>query len=157
MHKLDVLGQEVLAYPTRLVGRGPGWVQLEGFYARPDVDFPGLVIRRGDRLLETFYADHWYNVFAVYEGARGALRGWYCNITRPARIESQDVFADDLALDLIVDRRGHTHVLDEDEFERLRLAPEEEARARAALQHLRELAARRTGPFASLRNGSAPA
>jgi protein associated with RNAse G/E len=87
-------------------------------------------------------------VFAVYAVGSGALRGWYCNITRPAVIEAERVSAVDLALDLWVTPDGSSVVLDEAEFAALGLAPAESEAARAALAELQSLARRREGPFA---------
>lgn len=157
VHKLDAAGREVWAYPTRLLGRGAAWVRLEAHFDRAEVVFPGLALRQGDRMVELFFDDRWYNVFAIHDGATGRLKGWYCNITRPARIEAQEVFAEDLALDLLVYPEGGDLVLDEDEFDALGLSAEEQSLARRALLELRELAARRQGPFASASNDSAPA
>ena len=157
VHKLEASGREVLAYRTRLLARDVDWVRVEGIYERPDVDFYGLTIRRGDRMLETFYSNRWYNVFAIHDGPLGALKGWYCNITRPARLEAAEVFAEDLALDLLVYPDGRTRVLDEDEFEELRLPPEEQAHARDALRELQDMGSQRRGPFALPADESAPA
>jgi len=157
VHKLDAAGREVWSYPTRLLARGPTWVRLEAVFDLHEVVFPGLVLQRGDRMIETFYADRYYNVFGVYDGAGGTLKGWYCNITRPARLEAQQVFAEDLALDLLVYPGGGDLVLDEDEFAALDLPPPEQSLARQALDELRDLAARRQGPFAEPPNDSAPA
>jgi hypothetical protein len=157
VHKLDAAGREVLAYTTRLLARGATWVRLEADFDRGDVSFPGLSLRRGDRMVETFYADRPYNVFAIYDGARGGLKGWYCNITRPARLEARQVFAEDLALDLLVYPGGGELVLDVDEFAALDLSAEERSMARRALDELRDLAARRQGPFADPPNDNAPA
>jgi hypothetical protein len=157
VHKLDAAGQEVLVYPTRLLARGATWVRLEAHFDRGPVGFPGLSLRRGDRMVETFYADRHYNVFAVYDGAKGTLKGWYCNVTRPARLEAGDVYAEDLALDLVVFPDGRSLVLDEDEFAALDLSAPEQSLARRALDELRDLAARRQGPFAESPNDSAPA
>jgi predicted RNA-binding protein associated with RNAse of E/G family len=157
VHKLDATGREILAYPAHVLARGTTWVRLEAHFDRNDVVLHGLTLRRGDRMVETFYADRWYSVFAIYDGAAGVLKGWYCNITRPALFETQDVFSEDLALDLLVYPGGGDLVLDEDEYAALGLLPAEHSRARQALVELRELAARRQGPFAEPTNNSAPA
>jgi len=100
------------------------------------------VFKRGDRLIETFYSDRWYNVFAVYDRDDGALKGWYCNVTRPATITDAAVSSDDLALDVWVSTQGEATVLDEDEFAALPLPPADRAAARAALTQLLALARR---------------
>lgn len=148
IHKLDASGREVWAYPTRLLARGRSWVRVEGVFDRNDVVLHDWVVRRGDRMVELFFDDRWYNVFAVHDGPAGGLKGWYCNITRPARLEPADVYAEDLALDLVVYPDGRSLVLDEDEFARLPLSAEERSRARRALEELQELGRRREGPFA---------
>ena len=160
VHKLDAAGREVWSYTGHLLARGATWVRLEAaaqLFDRDEIAFPGLTLRRGDRMVETFYADRWYNVFCVYDGAAGALKGWYCNITRPARLEAKDVRAEDLALDLLVYPKGGDLVLDEDEFDALELTPAEQSTARQALADLRDLAARRQGPFAAAKDDGAPA
>ncbi len=159
VHKLDAAGCEVWSYTGHLLARGATWVRLEAhaLFDRDEIIFPGLTLRRGDRMVETFYADRWYNVFTIYDGAAGDLKGWYCNITRPARLEAKDVRAEDLALDLLVYPEGGDLVLDDDEFDALGLSPEEQSTARQALAELRELAARRQGPFANPIHDSAPA
>jgi uncharacterized protein len=157
VHKLDAAGREVWSYTGRVLARTASWVQLEAEFDRDEVTFHGLTLRRGDRMVETFFGDRWYNVFAIYDGIAGGLKGWYCNITRPARLEADAVRAEDLALDLLVYPQGGDLVLDEDEFERLELSPPERDAARQALADLRLLAARRAGPFAEPRSDSAPA
>jgi hypothetical protein len=159
VHKLDAAGREVLAYPARLLARGETWIRLEAQaqFDRDEIALPGLTLRRGDRMVETFFADRWYNVFAIHDGSAGPLKGWYCNITRPARLEAKDVRAEDLALDLLVYAQGGDLVLDEDEFRALGLSATEQTAAQQALAELRQLAARRRGPFAEPVNDSAPA
>lgn len=157
VHKLDTSGREVRVYPTRLLARGLNWVRVEGVFDLGDVIIHDLVLRRGDRMVELFYADRPYNVFAVYDGPAGGLKGWYCNITRPARLLPADVYFEDLALDLLVFPDGRSLVLDEDEFAGLPLSAQERDRARRALEELQALGWRREGPFADRPNQSAPA
>lgn len=147
VHKLDALGHEQWVYSATVLARGNGLVQLEGRFDRDQAERGGLIIRRGDRMVETHYSDRWYNVFAVFEGEGPRLKGWYCNITRPARIEADDVYADDLALDLVVRPDGSRQVLDEDEFEALPLSEDDRTRALQALEELQALAAARKAPF----------
>jgi predicted RNA-binding protein associated with RNAse of E/G family len=147
VHKLDDRGNELWRYSGTLVRKDGSSVMLVAHFDRDDVEFHGLRIRRGDRFIETFYRDRWYNIFAIYDADDNRLKGWYCNITRPANIEDGHVYAEDLALDLIVLPNGSMHVLDEDEFAQLELHPEEHANALRALSHLQALAAERQFPF----------
>ncbi len=148
IHKHNHLGQETLRYPARLLARAETAITVEAIFQRERMALGYMTLAPGDRFVEYFYSDRWYNVFAIYEVESGVLKGWYCNITRPAIIEEGDVRADDLALDYFVRPDGETFILDEDEFAALPLAAEERAQARAALAELRALAAQRAGPFA---------
>jgi hypothetical protein len=149
IRKLDALGRQVLQYPGRVLARSATTVTLEAVFGRPErVDLGYTVFEPGDRFVEHFYADRWYNVFAVYAARDGRFRGWYCNITRPAVIEADGLSAMDLALDLWVTPDYSLLVLDEDEFAALELSDGDRAAARAALAELQTLARRGDGPFA---------
>ena len=138
--KLDHHGREVWRYPGRVLARDAHTIRLEGFYNRDDATVGYAVFKRGDRLVETFYSDRWYNVFAVYDREDGALKGWYCNVTRPATITADAVSSDDLALDVWVSPGGAVTVLDEDEFAALELSEADRAAAEDALRQLIRLA-----------------
>jgi len=148
--KLDHRGKEKLRYQGLVLARKPSSITIEARFNNPDKLLPGLNLRTGDRFVETHYQDRWYNVFAVYDGTDGRLKGWYCNITRPARIETDRVSAEDLALDLIVRPDGSWIVLDELEFEAQELSAAERENALAALAELKELAQQLEGPFRSV-------
>jgi len=140
------------AVTNRIVGDlaralAPRYLRLEARFNGNDGVLQGLDLRRGDRFLETYYADRRYNVFAIFDAVTDQFKGWYCNITRPARIEDGHVHFDDLALDLLVLPDGTMHVLDEDEFEQIDLGEAERVAARASLEELRRLAQVRAGPF----------
>ncbi len=136
VYKLDHHGREVWRYPGRLLARDAHSIRLEGFYNRDDTVVGYAIFKRGDRIVETFYSDRWYNVFAVYDRDDGALKGWYCNVTRPATITDDAVSSDDLALDVWVSPLGEVTVLDEDEFAALELGDEERNAARGALREI---------------------
>ena len=140
VYKLDHHGRELWRYPARVLARDAHSIRLEGFFNRDDTPVGPAVFKRGDRLVETFYSDRWYNVFAVYDRDDGALKGWYCNITRPATITDEAVSGDDLALDVWVSPDGAATVLDEEEFAALELGEDERDAARQALGQIIELA-----------------
>jgi len=148
VHKLDHIGKEKIAYTGEVIERNETRVVLEARFSRERMELGYVTLTPGDRFVEYFYSDRWYNVFVIYDAADGAFKGWYCNITRPARIEGGHLWAEDLALDYFVQPSGREFVLDEDEFAALRISAEETAAARAALAELQRLAARREGPFA---------
>jgi predicted RNA-binding protein associated with RNAse of E/G family len=147
VHKLDARGREIWRYRGVLLHDGPSERRLMARFDRMRVDVGGLVLARGDVFLETFYADRWYNVFEIYDSERTRRKGWYCNITRPARFTSGHIYAEDLALDMVVLPDGSTAVLDEDEFEALRLTQEEDHASRQAITQLLGLARAHSGPF----------
>lgn len=134
--KLNLAGQETWRYTGRVLERHPNWLVLEASFNRDDLPFHGIVLRRGDRFVETFYADRWYNEFEIHDCDDDRLKGWYCNIAYPAAIEDGSVSYIDLALDLLVYPDGKQLVLDEDEFDELALSPEVRKQARHTLDGL---------------------
>jgi protein associated with RNAse G/E len=149
VHKLDHNGSEVWSYPSRLISQEPGRFIVEARYDLPDVRFERLILRTGDRFVEYFYLDRWYNVFAVHDVDDDRFKGWYCNITRPAHIAAgdDDIYFEDMALDLIVYPDGRWAVLDVEEFAALPLTLEERRSCLEALTKLQSLAIRREDPF----------
>ncbi len=123
--KRDVNGREVWGYPARLLVRGAHCVRLEAFFDRPDTWLHGMLLGRGDRFVETFYSDRWYNIFEIHARQDDALRGQYCNVGYPAVLGAEVISYRDLALDLLVFPDGRQVVLDEDEF--AALPPEHDA------------------------------
>jgi hypothetical protein len=136
VYKLDYAGREVWQYPARLLAREADSIRLEAFFNRDDMALGYATFRRGDRFIETFYDDRWYNVFAVYDREDGTLKGWYCNVSRPAQISPTAVRCDDLALDVWAAPNAAPLVLDEDEFAALPLNDDDRRQALAALQTL---------------------
>ena len=147
VHKLNEKGKEVWRYSGQLTSRHQNRIILEASYDRQDENFHGLLLRQGDRFVETFFSDRWYNVFVIYDVESGRLKGWYCNITRPACIETGHVYAEDLALDLVVLPDGTWKVLDEEQFAELDLSLEERQHALRAITELQTLVVSRRGPF----------
>lgn len=152
VRKLDHAGREVISYPGEVLKREDGAIVLRTSWDREPMDLGFVVLEPDDNWTETFYADRWYNIFEI-RADDGHLKGWYCNVTRPARITEGEVAAEDLALDLWVEPDGETKVLDEDEFAELPLSPEERTKARQALVELRFRAGEGMPPFDSETRG----
>ncbi len=146
VYKLDENGHAVWHYPAKVLERQPHRVRLEAFFNRDDIDLGYVTFNRGDRFVETFYTDRWYNVFAVYDRDEGGLKGWYCNICRPAQVTETAVTCEDLALDVWIGADGRTLVLDEDEFAALDLDEEERRKGKTAVQQILQLAQHRQLP-----------
>jgi hypothetical protein len=136
VYKLDHAGNPVWEYPATVLERHPSYVRLEAFFNRDDIELGYALFKRGDRFVEYFYSDRWYNIFAIHDRDDGRLKGWYCNICRPAQISETAVFCEDLALDLWIPPTGPLHVLDEDEFQALPLSAAEREAGEAAVQQL---------------------
>jgi len=119
--KKNLVEEVTWQYEGMELSRDENSITIEALFNRDDMPFQDVVLKRNDRFVETFYTDKWYNVFAVYDRDDGKLKGWYCNITKPAVIEDGSVSFVDLALDLWVSADGKQTVLDEDELEELNL------------------------------------
>lgn len=155
IHKFDTAGREMLRWQAIVRRTEATSIQVEARFNAPEVDRAGLAFRRGDRLLETYFTDRWYNIFAVYDADTPALKGWYCNVSRPARLESGEISWVDLALDVVVLPDGRTAVLDEEEFADLPLSDDERLDARQAVEELLRNAEDGSGLFPSVREGPA--
>ena len=145
--KLDSQGDEVWRYAGIVLSRTDHSVLIEALFNHSDVDVHGIMLRKNDRFLERYYDDRWYNIFEARDRDDDHLKGWYCNVTRPARFEGNTISYTDLALDLLAYPDGRFLVLDEDEFEALDLDPETEKQALAGLDAL--IAIAREKGFAS--------
>jgi predicted RNA-binding protein associated with RNAse of E/G family len=155
VQKLKPTGEVVIEWSGRVLERDVHGLTLEARFTRKTMALGYVTMATGDRFVETYYTDRWYNVFAIYAGDSGEFKGWYCNISRPTEIieparpgEAVLVRTVDLALDYFRQPGGREFVLDEDEFAELSLPPEEAAAARAALEEVRAAAGAGLGPFA---------
>ncbi len=146
VRKLDHTGHQITAYPGEVLRREASSIILRTAWNQAPMDLGFVLLEPGDRWTEYFYSDRWYNIFEI-RAEDGNLKGWYCNITRPARILADEVASEDLALDLWVAPNGETLVLDEEEFIALRLPPDERAAAGKALLKLQTMVAQDVPPF----------
>ncbi|MBN1667375.1 MAG: DUF402 domain-containing protein [Anaerolineales bacterium] len=137
MIKKNEHGLETWRYQGRILERNEAAIVIEAYfnYTRA-VDLHGLQIDIGDRMIETFYSDRWYNIFEIRSKEDDQLKGWYCNIGMPAEVDQATISYRDLALDLVVLPDGRQYILDEDEFAELALTPKQRVQARTALTEL---------------------
>jgi len=136
VQKKNPNGEVLVEYEGDELARDENSITLEALFDRTNMPFQDVVFKTGDRFVEYYYSDRWYNIFAIYDRDDGKLKGWYCNVGMPAVIEDDLVSYVDLALDLWVSVDGKQTVLDEDEFEALKL--DDKLRA-GAFQGLAEL------------------
>ena len=147
VYKLDHTGREKWHYSGEVLDRGENWLRLEARFNGPEGDDGYIVWRHGDRFVEYFYSDRWYNIFEIHDVHDDAIKGWYCNVTYPATINDQSVQWRDLALDVWISPTGELRVLDEDEFQALSLDVATRTRALQTVEEIREHFARRDTPF----------
>lgn len=134
--KQNLERQEVWRYTGKILERTPDSILLEAFFNRPDKPFHGILLAEGDRFVEKYFTNRWYNIFEIHDHHTNALKGFYCNVTYPAVFENGFVYYVDLALDLLVYPDGRQLVLDEDEFADLHLNEVDTRMARQALVDL---------------------
>ncbi|MGA5702188.1 DUF402 domain-containing protein [Peterkaempfera bronchialis] len=120
---------------TRITVRAP--------WSGPPVrDFGFVRFEQEDVFTEHYWRDRWYSVKEVRTGD-GALKGWYCDVTRPASVRDGALVVQDLDLDLWLSADRSTVLrLDEDEFQASGIEqrdPAAAARAREALDELEQL------------------
>ncbi|MFG3283514.1 DUF402 domain-containing protein [Streptomyces sp. NPDC048111] len=145
-------GRTKLRYPASVVSDDGVRLTVRAPWAGEGVrDFGFVRFEPGDVFTEHYWRDRWYAVKEVRAGD-GALKGWYCDIARPAVLGQGELISEDLDLDLWVSADGAAVLrLDEDEFAQSGLIesdPGAAARAVAALDEL-ELRAK-TGRFTAL-------
>ncbi len=131
--KLDSRGKEVFRYPGRVLARTPNSITLEAFFSLGDTLVGEVVLQSGDRFVETFYCDRWFNIFEIFDHHTDHLKAYYCNIGHPAQITNGVVSYRDLALDVLGLPDGRQFVLDEEEFSNLDLTGAVRRKALAGL------------------------
>lgn len=148
VQKRNHRGETVWQYSGEVVEQTLSYVCLVATFGRNDVDAGYVTFRRGDRMTEWFYTDRWYNVFRIEDVDDGRLKGWYCNIGRPAeQVDAATIAYDDLALDVFVAPDGAVLVLDEDEFAALVLPDADVVACWAAVEAIRAAAGAGAWPF----------
>jgi uncharacterized protein len=146
--KRDHTGNTIFSYECERIDGGVDWVCLQAHFEMDSVDLSGsLQLCRGDLMTEWFYADRYYNIFQIQNPDTLSIKGWYCNITRPAEIVNGTVVADDLALDMLVDPDGVITLLDKEEFNALDLPQADRCAALDAVVTLRDRIQNRQPPF----------
>ncbi|MDQ0841820.1 MULTISPECIES: DUF402 domain-containing protein [unclassified Streptomyces] len=151
--RLIKAGATKIRYPADLLSDDGTHVTVRALWAAPGVrDFGFVRFEPGDVFTEHYWRDRWYSVKEVRTGD-GVLKGWYCDITRPAEFdEAGGLSVEDLDLDLWVSADGEEILrLDEDEFEESGLGDRDPNAAAEAVRALDELEQRaRTGSFTQL-------
>ncbi|MET7285652.1 DUF402 domain-containing protein [Streptomyces sp. NPDC005573] len=145
-------GRTKIRYAAELLGDDGTRITVRAPWAGEGVrDFGFVRFEPGDVFTEHYWRDRWFSVKEVRAGD-GTLKGWYCDITRPAALSGGELVVEDLDLDLWRSADGgDVRRLDEDEFAESGLAERNPGAAAAAVAALDELEAlARAGGFGSL-------
>lgn len=136
--KQNIFEEETWRYEATEILREESYVKLEARYNRADANIGRVHLKNNDRFLEVFFADRWFNIFEIHDREDDHLKGWYCDICKPAKIEETMIKYVDLKIDLIVYPDGSDDVLDEDEFISLDIDDKTRTQARLSLEYLKE-------------------
>jgi len=147
IRKLNLNHELMWSYAGHVLERTPTIIRLEARFNRPTTDYGYAVFEENDRFVEHFFADRWYNIFEVHSVHDDHLKGWYCNIVKPAMFSDNEIAQVDLALDVWINPDGTHCVLDQDEFDALLLDAETRQQATSALRELLDLLHHRLPPF----------
>jgi len=156
VRKLNYDGKETWRWTGRLVDQRDGVMVVDALFNAPARDLGYMKLDSTDLFHEFYFAGRWFNVFQVF-GADGALKGWYCNVCKPAEFQDHQIDFVDMVLDVFVYPDGKLLVLDEDEFaekEAGTYSPEDSREAEMAVDQLVAMVERREHPFEQA--GSAP-
>ncbi|KOV70121.1 DUF402 domain-containing protein [Streptomyces sp. MMG1121] len=133
-------GRTKIRYPARLLHDDGTRVAVRAAWAGAGVrDFGFVRFEPGDVFTEYYWRNRWYAVKEVRAGD-GTLKGWYCDVTRPAVRTGAELVVEDLDLDLWRSADGtDVRRLDEDEFAASGLTETDPVAASAAVAALDEL------------------
>ena len=150
VNKLNLNHELVVAYDGAVLERTPEAIVLEARFNRETMDLGYAVLEHHDRFVEHFYADRWYNIFEIHSVHDDHLKGWYCNIVKPAVFNAESIEQVDLALDLWINPDGSYRVLDREEFEALPIDRATRLRAQLAVSELIYLLYHHAAPFTAI-------
>src|SRR5512133_943253 len=85
--KQNLERKETWRYSGKVLERTPDSILIEAFFNRPDKPFHGVLLAEGDRFVERYYTDRWYNIFEIHDRNTDQLKAWYCNVTYPTTIQ----------------------------------------------------------------------
>jgi len=153
--RLVKMARPAVEYEAEVLADDGGHVVVRAPWAEPEARDLGFVrFEPGDVFTEHYWRDRWYSVKEV-RTQKGVLKGWYCDVARPARVENGLLVSEDLDLDLWVSADGRTVLrLDEDEYAAGGLAEADPAAATRALDALAELESLGARGFAGIETPS---
>lgn len=138
--RLVKAGRTKITYPAELLADDGDHITVRAPWAGEEArDFGFVRFEHGDVFTEHYWRSRWYSVKEV-RAADSTLKGWYCDITRPAVPGDGVLTVEDLDLDLWVSADGADVLrLDEDEFAESGLTARDPDAAGHAVRALDEL------------------
>ncbi len=138
-------------YDAVVIGDDGVHIVVRGPWAEEEARDLGFVrFEPGDVFTEHYWRDRWYSIKEVRDQG-GILKGWYCDVARPVRVDDGLLVSEDLDLDLWVSADGRTVLrLDEDEFAASGRTMTDPVAATQALDALAELERLARGGFAGI-------
>ena len=67
VQKKNPAGEVVYEYEGDELRRDDTSIVLEALFTRDDMPFQDVTFKKGDRFVEYYYSDRWYNIFAIYD------------------------------------------------------------------------------------------
>jgi protein associated with RNAse G/E len=138
IHKQDYSGQVVWKYTGSLLESYQNRIVIEAYFDREDTPLEKIILRKGDKFIETYFTDQWFNYYEIQDKLNGSIKAWYCNISYPAVFTNETLTFRDLALDLLVYPDGTRKALDLDEFNVLPIPDEIRSKALQSLAYLQD-------------------
>ena len=140
---------QTITYQGQLLLQEANHLLVHARWTHDSLHYDYVSYEYGDHFFEHYYLDKWFNIFE-FRSPEGRLKGWYCNVTKPATLSGSVISSEDLELDLFVSADHRTVLtLDEDEFEARDLDPDTRAAALSALAELKQRVAEQAPPFDS--------
>jgi hypothetical protein len=124
------------SYNGRILDLSREQIVVEAFFALDDQSYDEVVIKKGDRFIETYFSRRWFNIYEIHDRDSDLLKCWYCNVAEPAVFEPGKIWFIDLELDLLVYPDGRKKIMDEDDFEARHFPSDLAYSARSALEVL---------------------
>ncbi len=149
VHKLAYDGRETWRWSGKLVERGEKLTVIDAIFNGAPRDLGYMRLENTDLYHEFYYTDRWFNIFQVFR-ADGPMKGWYCNICKPASFSGNEISFVDMVLDIFVYPDGRSLVLDEEEFQekaRTIYSHEDATKAKVAVDELLAMVEQHQHPF----------
>ena len=108
--KLSPRGETKIQYQGEVVEHLSHGVIIQAYWSHPTKNLGYVSFEPGDRFIEYYYTDRWYNIFDI-ASTQGVRKGWYCNIAEPAILFEDRIEQVDLLLDVWVSLRNSLAML----------------------------------------------